>query len=168
MKWTSSIATQYFFCAHSAVIMPISMPSLPHLGASSMLCLLVILVTLWDNSAPPHGTPERRQSKFVCCFLCACHIWGEVIWSPERASLATQKPQPAQHSIQLSKGKRPMVGLLVKQHHRRRILQTTQPWLSTAWPRHRAPVLFSMAVSAARASLVWCSHLIQVATCCAL
>ncbi|EIE27365.1 galactose oxidase [Coccomyxa subellipsoidea C-169] len=35
MKWTSSIATQYFFCAHSAVIMPLTMPSLPHLGALS-------------------------------------------------------------------------------------------------------------------------------------
>lgn len=76
MKWTSSIATQYFFCAHSAVIMPISMPSMPHLGASSMLCSLVILVTSWDNSAPPHATPERRQPKVVCCFLCAWYILG--------------------------------------------------------------------------------------------
>lgn len=33
MKWTSSIATQFFFCAHSAVLMPISITTPPHLGA---------------------------------------------------------------------------------------------------------------------------------------
>ncbi|CAL8463049.1 g2583 [Coccomyxa elongata] len=35
MKWTSSIATQFFFCAHSAVLMPIAITTLPHLEATA-------------------------------------------------------------------------------------------------------------------------------------
>ncbi|KAK9907332.1 hypothetical protein WJX75_001616 [Coccomyxa subellipsoidea] len=53
MKWTSSIATQYFFCAHSAVIMPISMPSMPHLEATASSTLDTALKRETANGGSP-------------------------------------------------------------------------------------------------------------------